>query len=111
MCLSIPPRVIDETPTVAPKPAASSPPHFHAKVARWYSRKPTRVAVSSPARGGSGRPCSSTSVMGGESIRAAPRRHAVLEQPELRLLNDQEEKAQGRRMINKDAPPLIPGRF
>ncbi len=30
-CLSIPPRVIDEAATVAPKPAASSPEHFHAR--------------------------------------------------------------------------------
>src|SRR5439155_22207605 len=61
-CLSNPPRVIDEAPTVALRPAASSPAHFHARVARWYSRKPRRVAVSLPASGGSGRPCSSRSL-------------------------------------------------
>jgi len=38
--------------------------HFQAKVARWYSRKPSRVAVSSPPSGGSGRPCSSITVIG-----------------------------------------------
>ena len=34
-CLSIPPRVIDEAPTVAARPAASRPAHFQARVARW----------------------------------------------------------------------------
>ena len=34
-CLSIPPSVIDDAATVAARPAASSPAHFHARVARW----------------------------------------------------------------------------
>ena len=46
-CLSIPPRVIVETPTLVFRPVASSPRHFHANVARWYSRNPTRVSASS----------------------------------------------------------------
>jgi hypothetical protein len=62
--LSIPPSVIVEAPTVAFRPAASRLEHFQANVARWYSRKPTRVSVSSEARGGSGRPWSSRRVMG-----------------------------------------------
>jgi len=65
--LSSPPKVIDEAPTVAVRPAASSPPHFQVSVARSRSRAPSRVAVSSPAMGGSGLRCSPTSVMAGES--------------------------------------------
>jgi hypothetical protein len=34
MCLSIPPKVIDEAATVTLRPAASNPEHFHAMVAR-----------------------------------------------------------------------------
>ena len=59
--------VIDDTPTVARRPAASRPPHFQASVARWRSREPSRVSTSLPASGGSGWPCRSTSVMN-ESI-------------------------------------------
>src|SRR6185369_17307153 len=65
MCLSSPPRVIDDLPTVARSPAASRPEHFHASVARWKSRKPSRVSVSDTAGFGSGRPCSSRSAMVG----------------------------------------------
>jgi protein-S-isoprenylcysteine O-methyltransferase len=57
-CFSSPPRVIDEGSSVARIPAASSPPHFHAKIARWRSSEPRRVAVSSPAAGGPGLPSS-----------------------------------------------------
>jgi hypothetical protein len=42
----MPPRVIDEAPAVAPRPAASGPGHFHANVVRWNFRKPRSVAVS-----------------------------------------------------------------
>jgi hypothetical protein len=42
-----PPRVIDEAPTVAVKPATSTPAHFQTNVARCHSRNPTRVASSS----------------------------------------------------------------
>jgi hypothetical protein len=45
--------VIVDAPTVARIPAASRPPHFHARVRRWRSSEPRSVAVSSPARGGS----------------------------------------------------------
>src|SRR5690606_20580196 len=34
-------------------PSASSPEVFHRSVSRWNSRKPSRVAASSPASGGS----------------------------------------------------------
>src|SRR5665213_1629590 len=53
-CFNIPPNVIDEEATASPKLDASSPAHFHANVARWYSRKPINVSNSSAARGGSG---------------------------------------------------------
>jgi hypothetical protein len=50
----------------SPRPQAGrveSPAVPHARVARWCSREPRRVAVSSPATGGSGRPCSFRQVM------------------------------------------------
>ena len=62
--------VIDDTPTDNLKPGESSPSHFHANVARWNSRNPISVSYSSLESGGSGRPCSSTSVMGCDSRHA-----------------------------------------
>jgi hypothetical protein len=64
MCLSSPPRVIVEAAVVARSPAASTPEHFQAKVARCQSRKPISIPASSAASGGSGRPYSSIVVMG-----------------------------------------------
>jgi acyl transferase domain-containing protein len=61
--LSSPPKVIEEAPTVARIPAASRPLHFQANVARWRSNEPSRVAISSPAIGGSIRPYSFGFVM------------------------------------------------
>src|ERR1700689_1281360 len=55
---------MDEAPTVVDRPSASSPPHFHAKIARSRSSEPRRVSVSLPATGGSRRISSLLSVMG-----------------------------------------------
>src|SRR3954452_17122932 len=44
-------------------PAASSPSHFQANVARWRSSEPSNVCASSPATGGSLRICPSPSVI------------------------------------------------
>lgn len=62
-CSSSPPQGDMDTPTVARKPDAATPPHFHP---RWRTVVPgsrAGVAVSSPATGGSGRPCSGVEVM------------------------------------------------
>src|SRR4051794_28441105 len=66
-----------EGASVAFSPAVSSPSVFQASVARWKSRKPRRVASSSAASGGSGRPWSSMVTGGkparrGGSVRARP---------------------------------------
>ncbi len=53
-CFSRLPRVIVDAAVVARSPAVSSPPDFHAKVARCRSRAPTIAVASSAARGGSG---------------------------------------------------------
>jgi hypothetical protein len=71
MCLSSPPRVIVEAAVVARSPAASTPEHFQAKVARCQSRKPTSIPASSATSGGSGRPYSSIVVMGDYSAWSA----------------------------------------
>ena len=81
--LSNPPRVIDEAGDRSPRPAASSPAHFHARVARWHSRKPRRVAVSSAPRGGSDAPCSSTWSCA-VSLRRRPPRAERPQSPKLR---------------------------
>ena len=47
---------MEEAPTIVANPAASTPVHFQANVARCHSRNPVRVACSSAVKGGSGRP-------------------------------------------------------
>ena len=50
---AVPPSVSDETPSRAPRPAASSPSAFHRKVIRSRSNAASRCSSSVPANGGS----------------------------------------------------------
>src|SRR6478609_5958918 len=59
----MPPRVIDDGLSGICSASASRPAHFQASVARWNSRKPSSVATSPAAIGGSGRPWGSITVL------------------------------------------------